>query len=78
MNNESLFERWANRIQYEWMKLMCRYWWGQIGHFHFDDSYRFYCFILIPDRYRGDYHRVIREYETFLVWRIGNWFLIIE
>lgn len=78
MNIRTQIEAWKNQIWYEWMKFDVRYGLWRIGHFEFDDSYRFYCFILLPDQFRGDYHLVIREYETFLVWRIGKWFLVID
>ena len=78
MNIRTQIDEWKNQIQYEWMKFVLRYGWWQVGYFSFDGSYRFYCIILVPDRFRGDYHRVIRDYETFLVWRIGQWFLVID
>lgn len=73
-----LADWWNIWIRYNLTKLEIKWFLG-VGHRQFDDgSYRFFWFILLPDRCRGDYHQVIREFETFLVWRIGAWFLIIR
>lgn len=77
MNANALIEQVKLRIWYEWTKFDLRYLSGRVAHFRSDGSYRFYCFILLPDRYQGDYHRVMWQFETCLVWRIGGWFFLI-
>jgi hypothetical protein len=42
-----------------------------------DESYRFFWLILAPANSRNDYHDVMREYQTMLVWKIGNLFFVV-
>lgn len=74
-DQEDFIARWRLRLWYEWMKFELR-WSDQVGQFS-DGSYRFWWFILTPAPLHSNHHDIIREFETFLVWRIGSWYLVI-